>query len=328
MSTEAIAITTPHADYFAAEGLSNSGMKDLAVSPLRYWHLHINPDRPEPRETPEMTFGSALHCSVLEPEEFPKRYARQIDASDFADCLVTMDDLRSFLGSAGVKPKGTRKADLAAQVLDICPDAPILDVLQARHEEVNAGKVYLSKEDWARVQNAAAALLDEPAVVELLSEGQPEVSMFATDPETGVLLKSRMDWVSPACTLDMKTFSQQRGRSIDESITKAIWYERYHWQAYFYSMVRSLKEGLRSPTQAPPFVFAFVESDPPHEVRIRSLQARELGEPCLLWMDAWRWVSKYMRLYAECVERFGEKPWRDPRGVEQLADEEFPGLIY
>jgi hypothetical protein len=43
-------------------------MKDLAVSPLRYWHLNLNPNRPPRIETPEMQFGTALHCLVLEGE--------------------------------------------------------------------------------------------------------------------------------------------------------------------------------------------------------------------------------------------------------------------
>jgi hypothetical protein len=45
-------------------GLSFSGMKDFAVSPLRYWYRNINPNRPPFEATPEMQLGSALHCAV------------------------------------------------------------------------------------------------------------------------------------------------------------------------------------------------------------------------------------------------------------------------
>jgi hypothetical protein len=58
--TSTIPMNASASDYFASEGLSQSGLKDLAISPYRYWYLNINPDRPERKETPEMRFGSAL----------------------------------------------------------------------------------------------------------------------------------------------------------------------------------------------------------------------------------------------------------------------------
>ena len=318
----------PDAEYFAAHGLSNSGMKDLAVSPLRYWHLHINPNRPEPRTTPEMTFGSALHCAVLEPDKFPLRYAREIDASDFDGCLVTMDDLRAFLKARGIAPKGTRKADLIGVVQSVDPDAPILDVLQERHAVATQGKTVLSPADWARVARAAEALGDEAALMDILTDGCSEMPMFVKDPETGVMLKAKMDFVSSRHTVDLKTFSQKRGTSIDESITHAIWYEGYHIQAYFYSLVRSLVGGLKSPAKAPPFIFAFVESEEPHEVRLRSMSAYVGRDVNMLWERARIIVTERIRQYAEYCDRFGVEPWREPRGVDPLEDMEFPKLAY
>lgn len=66
--------------YHAVDALSNSRMEDFRVSPANYkWHLE-NPRE----ETESLTFGSLVHCAVLEPEELDKRYVSrpQIDGRD------------------------------------------------------------------------------------------------------------------------------------------------------------------------------------------------------------------------------------------------------
>src|ERR1022692_4378769 len=106
-----------HAEYANLPGVSWSSLKDLAVSPLRFWHLHVNTNRPEPRTTPEMKFGSALHCAILEPDQFNDRYACSLSQDDFSDgLLVTAPNLREWLYARNVKPRGNLKADLRSQV--------------------------------------------------------------------------------------------------------------------------------------------------------------------------------------------------------------------
>jgi hypothetical protein len=329
MSTQALPEPSEQ-DYFAQPGLSNSGMSDLAVSPYRYWFLHINPDRKPKEETPAMTFGKALHMAVLEPERFPERYCREIDASDYPGCLVTIDDLRGWLKDRGFVPKGTRKADVISQV-QLQANPPILDVLRERHAAENAGKTELSKDFWFRIGNAAIALRQEPEIAKILSDGQPEVPLTATDPKTRVFLKGKLDWMSDSCTMDVKTYSQQRGKSIDKTIADAIWYERYFRQAYFYSYLRSLQPGFSKPgiaAVAPPFLIAFVESEEPHEVRIRELRAKNCGEVNLFWERARLEVREHIRTFADYSARFGENPWRDACEITALADEEMPGMAY
>ena len=85
--------TMTHEEYRAAPGLSHSMLRQLAVSPLRLWARCIDPNREKEVPTPEMEFGSALHCKVLEAAEFDKRYACAISAEDYPGCLVTMEDL-------------------------------------------------------------------------------------------------------------------------------------------------------------------------------------------------------------------------------------------
>lgn len=56
------------------EKISKSGLDLIHKSPLHYWERYLNPMHEE-RKTPALILGSAVHCAVLEPSEFGKRYA-------------------------------------------------------------------------------------------------------------------------------------------------------------------------------------------------------------------------------------------------------------
>jgi len=313
-------------EYFASPGLSQSAIKDLMVSPLRFWFRHVDSNRIPEEPTPEMIFGSAVHTAVLEPEAFDSRYARKVDVEDFNGCLVTVPEMRQYMEVCGQKLKGTLKSDIIRQVQAFNPNMPILDVELARAEAENAGKVVLDRTDWERIFGCAAALAEEPQLSALLKDGAIERPLFATDPDSGAAIKGCPDLVTPKVTLDLKTFVCKRGKSIDKSVADAILYEGYHHQAYFYWLLRSQQPG--GLPQDWRHVIAFVESDPPHEVRLRSLQAKWGGEPSLLWMRALLEVRKMLRLYQECCERFGQQPWRTECDIDPVLDEEIPALAY
>jgi len=56
------------------EKISKSGLDLIHKSPLHYWERYLNPAAQE-KKTPALILGSAVHCAVLEPGEFGKRYA-------------------------------------------------------------------------------------------------------------------------------------------------------------------------------------------------------------------------------------------------------------
>lgn len=326
--TQTIAPLTA-AEYHATPGLSNSGMKDLAVSPLRFWFRHVNPNRELEQPTPEMILGTALHCAVLEPDQFDARYACELNPP--ADALDTIDEMRQWLKDHGRTPKGTLKKDIVFQVLEADPNACIISVQKELHLKANAGKIILPIDAWNRVSGMTEALVTEPRIDELLKEGRAEVPLFAQDADTGAPLKCKLDWMTKSRTVDLKTFTQKRGKSIDKSVTEAIWYEGYLRQAWFYSMMRALVDGDKKasgPQTAPEFVIAFVESDEPHEVRIRTLRPKTAGSPNLFWERARVECRHLIRVYADCVKQFGDKPWRSAQDIDPLADEELPGLAY
>jgi hypothetical protein len=313
-------------EYHSTLALSNSGMRKLAVSPYRYWFEEINPDRQPCEPTPEQKFGTALHCLVLEGEKvFHQRYARMVDESDYPDCLITIDDLRCWLRDKGFTPKGTRKAELVQQVLLVDPTVQIWDLLCAENEQVNADKMLCLKDDWDRIHGATEALLSEPKLRELLKHGEPEVALFANEPATHAPLKAKLDWLTSDCILDLKTFTQKRGKSIDQSIADAIFYECYYRQAYFYA---TLHQQLTKQAKPIKVVMAFVESDPPYEVRIKELRPASQGVTNLYWQRARIECQSYCALWAECMREFGAKPWRTAQKIEPLQDEEMKGLAF
>lgn len=322
----------PFEEYHATPGLSASGLSDLLVSPLRFWHLHINPNREPEEPTACQQFGTALHTAVLEPEHFEERYCERFNGEEIEGALDTIGDMREWLEARGFKPKGTRKADVIAQVLARDPTIPIIDVLKAEHDQRHEGKIQFNRDAWYRIGGAAQALRSEPKLYEMLHHpgGEREVSYFATHPETGVLLKARMDWVTPDVTLDLKTFSNSREKPIDKAVTDAIWFEGYYRKGYFYSLVRALEAGgtMKDAQTVPPFVLAFVESDPPHEVRIRELHRMDAGSPSMLWERARIEVNQLIQSYAYHQKRYGDRPWKAEQDIETLTDAEFPALAY
>lgn len=318
-----------HADeYHSAPGLSNSALKDLEVSPLRFWHLHLNRNRPADEPTAAMKLGTALHCAVLEPAKFDGRFACSLQREDH--WLVTVAQIREWITDRGGKPNGTLKAALITQAIQIDPAVKIFEVEEKFHAALHEGKTILHPDDWSRVHGMAQALRNEAAMQELLDTGEAEVSMFATDPESGVSLKSRMDWVTPTKTLDVKTFSQMRGKSIDKSVADAIYYEKYYRTAYFYTHVRSLQESQSTNARRlrPDFVLAFVESEEPFEVRLKVLRATTAGQPNLYWMRAANEVTAMIRRYADYFTKYGVDPWRDEQDIDPLIDDELPQLAW
>lgn len=309
-------------EYFAAPGLSNSGMRDLAVSPYRFWHLHLNPERPVIEPTAEQLLGSAVHAAILEPDEFEKRYACQAEVPD--GCLRTIEEMRQFLKDKGRTPKGTRKSEVIAQVQDYDPSVPILEIIEREHAEANAGKHIFSAEDWRRIGGMAAALWDEPRVADILGgEGKAEYPIFTMDADTGVTLKGKIDWLAPTLSMDLKSFRVPRGKSVDKAVNDAIFWERYYVQAHVYALLRGWPQNFSGET-----VLAFVESDPPHEVRLRSLRPKMGGNVNLFWERARIEVRQLIRTYAECKTHFGDAPWKYAQEITVLQDEELPGGLY
>src|SRR4051794_14699605 len=102
----------PESEYHAARALSCSGIKQLSVSPLNYWHNNLSLDREPPEESYPQRFGKAVHCRLLEPDSFRDRFAVELSKDDHSAALVTVDDLKVFLSANGLPTSAKKKQEL------------------------------------------------------------------------------------------------------------------------------------------------------------------------------------------------------------------------
>lgn len=179
------------------------------------------------------------------------------------------------------------------------------------------GQVPLKPKDYQRFRSASDAILMNTKARELLErEGKSEVSLFATDPVTGVGLRSRLDrlamtFLDPIweyTPIDIKTTTDVRRRSIERAIVDF----GYDLQAEVYRELIRLVTG----TEPGPMHLIFTEKDPPYEVRVV-----RLADP--VWHEGGqRKMRAAIDLFAWCSER-GVWPGDDEDGGP-IADLEPP----
>jgi hypothetical protein len=183
--------------------------------------------------------------------------------------------------------------------------------------ERSFGKTILKAEESRLVQGAAKVLAADPYAKALLTGGMPEVSFFVRDPESGVMLKARMDYVTPLATVDVKTFSNSRGKSTDKAVFDAIYYEGYYFQCVVYNTIRELARQQ------------YVSG----EIGVHGAVGDEFlkayaGDTNVYWMDAEMKMAESIRFYNECREKFEDRPWRESKPPHVLEDSDIPQLLF
>jgi hypothetical protein len=172
------------------------------------------------------------------------------------------------------------RTDAAKNERDAARAEGYLPLLAAEHEVVKAMAAALRKHP------VASALFDP-------ENGKPEQSLFWQDPETGVIRRSRLDWLPDAnargrlIVADYKTCVS----ASPEAIAKSAANYGYHQQDPWY------RDGVRALglSADPAFLFVFQEKEPPYLITIAELDA-----------DAVRLGRELNRLaievYRDCVQ--------------------------
>lgn len=131
------------------------------------------------------------------------------------------------------------------------------------------------------------AVRSNPHAMALLANGQPEVSVFTTDPVTGVIVRIRVDWLTAdGQPVDLKTTAD----ASDDAFGKSVWNYRYHVQDVFYCDVLEWAFGV--PVE--PMQFLAVESELPHGCTIHRI-------PHDFRQYARKLYRADLNRYAECV---------------------------
>ena len=167
-----------------------------------------------------------------------------------------------------------------------------------------AGRAVLTADQAAAVQGMAEAISRSRTANKLLARCTVRESVITwMDPVTGTPCKARPDAMDPASGLlvDLKSTSDANLEAIRKDVARRL----YHGQLAFY------RRGLQAAGHpAAPCVLLFVESTPPHGVRVVALDDEAMQAGGTL-------VEQLLGLHADC-ERTGAWPGFPDR-VESLS---------
>lgn len=161
--------------------------------------------------------------------------------------------------------------------------------------------VWLSADDVEKVQ----AMRDMVGDFFTKLDGQPEVAMIAADPDTGLLIKGKADWLpstpDPDGVLRIRDY-KTTVKSPDE-FERSCWQYGYHIQAAFYMRLYR----LTMPEYKGPLGFEFVvqEKNPPFDWRVwrfdeHSPIITELAEPKIC--KVLKQIKSFRDLYPDPLE--------------------------
>lgn len=242
MTDSRIVLDLPEAEYHARPELSSTQARQLLDSPARYHYARSHP------QPPKLVFdvGTAAHTRILGVGDG-----------------VTPYPAEHLTPSGNVSTKAATVAWAAEQrALGLVPVSP---------SEVGA------------VNAMAEAVLAHPEARGILERATDrEVSVFATDPATGVDMRARFDVYGTDECADVKTTLDASPRGF----MKAVWNHRYDVQQEHYLKARELVSGDR-----PRFRFIAVEKSAPYLVGVYELddQWQEIGD---VWATAARKIMR------------------------------------
>lgn len=187
------------------------------------------------------------------------------------------------------------------EIIDF-PDYKKVAAQRLRDDAHEAGLVPLLTKEHDMVQAMAQAIRQHPVAGPLFmpDAGRAELSIFWTDPRTGVRCRCRPDWMphrqenGRLVVVDYKT-----AKAVDpDALARAVYERGYHAQAALY--LDGVKAAGLAGDQMPAFIFAFQSKTPPYLVHLV-----ELDFPALALGAARN--ERALRIYAEC-ERTGTWP--------------------
>lgn len=227
--------------YHSGAGVSRSMLVDMKRNPDFFHYRNIRAFVDE--STKPMQFGDMVHKAILEPHLLNEHYVS--DAELIADVM----SIKDYASPRSTKAYKETKAEIESD-----------------------GKVLMPYEDWEKMKMMVEQIWTHPLSRNLLTAGMPEKSIYARDPETGLLCRVRSDYMlSDGIMIDLKTTI-----SADESeFSKKILNMRYHVQAAYYTSVARWAFGK----QFDNFVFICLENEAPYGIAIYRIDegAMDLG---------------------------------------------------
>jgi hypothetical protein len=246
----------------------------LNWSTLRYMAtsaklLRWRQEHPEP-ETPSLVLGRAVHCSILEPDAFPKRW-------------VVAQQCAAIVKSTGVQcgSQGSQylEAKWYCRVKGHAPEGA---------GALPEGIEVITQDQLAIVEAATAAVREHRAATKALAGGVAETSLQWTDSETGIACRGRLDYLKPAEVVDLKSTVGETLREIERTIIGRLYYAQLAW--YHDGAIAA---GRLQP-DAPLPVLVAVETVEPYDVAVFRLSKITYQAGQILYRDL-------LRKYRDCL---------------------------
>jgi len=185
---------------------------------------------------------------------------------------------------------------VGAELVDIDADSYRTKAAQEdRDAAYDAGKTPLLPRERAAAQAMADAVRAHPLAGRLFSNGRPEVSLFWIDEQTGVPLRSRLDWLrdtQPGRVLIVPDLKTSHGSVHPDVLPRVVESYRYHLQHSMY------ENGITACGLAPDgvaFVLVFVEKEQPHAVNVVQLDQDAINTGRALNLRA-------IEIYRDCLQ--------------------------
>lgn len=178
-------------DYHAhKESISRSAIMDFDRSPYQYWANHIYEGRPVREQTPQMLFGEAFHTLIIEPDKFDERFIVKRKAEKLPKVGLLRD-----LGRPEYDKQKAARDIVSAQN----------KAMEELFEIQSEGKKILDVDDFGRLMEMKAKLLNHDKAARLIEDAVYESSYFWIDQDSGLMCKARPDILHENVIVDLKT---------------------------------------------------------------------------------------------------------------------------
>lgn len=247
MLNDGIYFGMPEDDYHKIDRLSKTGIKRLRVSPADYWKTSplnprqedLTPDQ-ERRRNLARVLGRAYHTARLEPHKFESRFVRKPSQTDYTDqegFLHTVTMIDEQLVALG-QPK-TNKADggalgKALRLRGAGYKGPIWHIIEDEFKASAGERGIVPADAYDQILIDMQRIRKMPDIDKILSGGEAEITLLCTCPDTGIPMKSRIDYLKVEEWAEFKTFDNPNGKNLIQAINDAIRFNGYFIDAVCY----------------------------------------------------------------------------------------------
>jgi hypothetical protein len=154
---------------------------------------------------------------------------------------------------------------------------------------LNDDKAILSHEDSESIRGMAATIRNCKTAMDLLINGEAELSGFWNDPQHGFLCRLRMDWINKEkrVIVDLKKCTDARPEKFTADAYKFGYGIEAAWYLYGVSQITRIEHR--------DFFFIAVESDPPHGVQVYRAEDEMI-------VEGLKECNRMIEVYRECRE--------------------------